>query len=50
MSSTFNSAADFFYSDALCFKLTLGCMILNCFDSNDFRLRIKKLWPQNFAF
>ena len=44
MSSISSSVADLLSdSDALCFKLILGCMILNCFDSNDFRLRFKKL-------
>ena len=48
MSSISSYVADLLSdSDALCFKLLLDCISLNCFDSVDFRLRFEKFYFSN---
>ena len=48
MSSMSSYIGDFLSdSDALCFKLILDCISLNCFDSVDSRLRFEKLYFLN---
>ena len=51
MSSISSYVADLLSdSDALCFKLLLDCISLNCFDSVDFRLRFEKFYFSNSLF